>query len=488
MVEGIHQYLAAETLASVERRQQLWHLDYSSFAAYEASIAANRERFRNAIGVIDSRVEQVTVVFQAASPASLPVAATDRYKVFNVTWPVLDRLDGEGLLLQPNDPPIAHVVALPDADWSPEMLAGLATGIPLEAQFGRLLAEQGCSVLIPALINRDCTWSANPKIDRFTNLTHREYIYRMSYELGRHPIGFEVQKVLAAVDWFTKTASSVPVAVFGYGEGGLLALYSAACDTRIATTAVSGYFQPRENVSKEPLYRNVWTLLHEFGDAELSWLIAPRTLIIEASMGPEIPAPPPAGKGRSPAAAPGALVSPRISDVRSEFERAQPVFQKLGVAQRLSLVGNGDGHPGSKAVLEKFLQGCGFHHRLQESAAPAHDFRTGFDPAVRLHNQFTQMVNLCQALIFESEAVRTEFWSKADASSVETWQNSTAFYKRYLWEECLGKLSPPSTTVAAQTRKIYEESGWTGYEVFLPLWQDVFAYGILLKPAAMESR
>ena len=34
-----------------------------------------------------------------------------------------------------------------------------------------------------------------------TNQPHREWIYRQAYHMGRHVIGYEVQKVLAAVDW-----------------------------------------------------------------------------------------------------------------------------------------------------------------------------------------------------------------------------------------------------------------------------------------------
>ena len=62
--------------------------------------------------------------------------------------------------------------------------------------------------------------------------------------------------------------------------------------------------QSREEVWKEPIYRNVWALLHEFGDAEIASLIAPRTLIVEASQGVEIDGPPPVRDGRS-GAAPG---------------------------------------------------------------------------------------------------------------------------------------------------------------------------------------
>ena len=184
-----------------------------------------------------------------------------------------DGLEGEGLLLQPEGKPVARVVAIPDADWTPEMLAGLAAGIPPEAQFARRLVENGCQVMIPVLINREDTFSGIPGIS-MTNEPHREWIYRMAYEVGRHIIGFEVQKVLAAVDWFASEngASPLPIGVMGYGEGGLLALYSGAIDSRIDATVVSGYFQQREELWKEPIYRDVWGLVREFGDAELASL------------------------------------------------------------------------------------------------------------------------------------------------------------------------------------------------------------------------
>src|SRR5215470_16168827 len=110
----------------------------------------------------------------------------------------------------------------------------------------------------------------------------------MAYEIGRHIIGYEVQKVLAAVDWFTQCPRHEQSQVMAYGEGGLLALYSAAADTMIDAACESGYFHPRERPWQEPLYRNVWSLLETFGDAELAALIAPRTLMVEASRGPAI--------------------------------------------------------------------------------------------------------------------------------------------------------------------------------------------------------
>ena len=488
MVEGLHGYLLQQTNASVETRASWWKRDYSSPAAYEGSVEPNRERFRQIMGLIDARVPFSAPHLEITLGSPSVVATGEGFKIASVRWPVLEGVDAEGLLLEPAGVPWARVVALPDADWTPEMLVGLAPGIPAEAQFARRLAENGCLVIVPTLINRGDEWSGNAQLGKSTNLTHREFIYRMAYEIGRHIIGYEVQKVLAAVDWLSQCKPSRPVAVMGYGEGGLLALYCAAADPRIQTACVSGYFQAREGMWQEPIYRNVWSLLQEFGDAELAALIAPRTLVVEASRGVEIAGPPPATEGRSASAASGRLASPPLADVQSEVKRAQPAFERLGAREHLALVlsGDGQGEPGSDNALRVFLGSLGASSALKRLAPAPRDLRVGFDPAVRHHRQFNQLVDFTQRAVMECEAVRKKFWTKADASSVEKWQQSTAFYRCFLWEEIIGKLPPPSQPLAAQTRKIYDEANWTGYEVLLPLWPNVFAYGILLLPKSMK--
>jgi len=64
-------------------------------------------------------------------------------------------------------------------------------------------------------------------------------------------------------------------------------MYSSAVDPRIDATLISGYFGPRDSLWQEPLYRNIWGLLDEFGDAEIATLIAPRKMIVEYTRYPE---------------------------------------------------------------------------------------------------------------------------------------------------------------------------------------------------------
>ncbi|MGC8793405.1 MAG: alpha/beta hydrolase family protein [Bryobacteraceae bacterium] len=463
MVEGIHRYLDRAIAEAAARRP-----------------APNRERLRKVLGVVDARVARPVLRPDATLEQPALVARGRGYRAIAVRWPVMGAMEGEGLLLEPERPPVARVVALPDADCTPEMVAGVASGLPLEAQFARRLAESGSLVLVPVLIDRRDEFSANPAIGRRTNQPHREFIYRMAYEAGRHIIGYEVQKVLAAVDWFAGSAPRRPIGVAGYGEGGLIALAAAALDERIDAALVSGYFGPREGMWQEPIYRNVWRYLGDFGDAGVAGLVAPRALIVEAARAPEVAGPPPESKDRR-GAAPGRIVTPSLEEARKEVERARRHFERAGAAGRLQFV-PGSQHPGSEAALGAFLGALGVHGGLREAGpAPVAARRLG-DPRERQRRQFEQMVEFTQAAVRRSESVRKQFWQRADKSSLEAWAKSTEWYRRYFWEEVIGRLPDPSEPLAAETRRIYDEPRWMGYEVLLPVWPDVFAYGILLVP------
>jgi dienelactone hydrolase len=485
MVDGINDYLVHLASGSPGMRAALWKRDYSSVENYERSIAPNRERLKKIIGAVDQRVPLVSMELVATLSTPALVANGQGYKVYAVRWAVMEGVTAEGLLLDPDRPPVARVVAIGDADWTPEMLAGMAPGVEPAAQFARRLAESGCQVIVPTLIDRTDTWSGIPGI-KMTNQPHREWIYRMAYEVGRHIIGYEVQKVLAAVDWFTREnlSHSTPIGVVGYGEGGLLAFYSAALDPRIRAAAVSGYFQAREEVWKEPVYRDVWGLLHEFGDAEIASLIAPRGLIVEASRGPQIEGPPPATRERAGATPNGHLATPPMESVRSEIESAHGLLALLKSADRIHLVvsSNGRGLPGSDAALQTLLGSLDPKARIRASGSLPKDLRNGFDPSLRLHRQFQELVDFTQMLVRRSPVQRAKFWSTADASSPESWKETTQSHRDYIWSEVIGRLPAPGVPANPRTRQIYDEPKFRGYEVMLDVWPGVFAYGILLVP------
>jgi len=263
-----------------------------------------------------------------------------------------------------------------------------------------------------------------------------------------------------------------------------LAFYSAALDPRIGAAAVSGYFQAREEVWKEPIYRDVWGLLHEFGDAEIASMIAPRALIVEASRGPQVDGPPRPTRERSGATPNGRLTTPPLESVRSEVERAHRFLGSLKGGDRIRLVVSGDGRglPGSDAALQAILESLDVKAGLRSSRTAPKDLRKGFDPSVRLHRQFQELVDFTQMLVRRSPVERAKFWSTADASSPERWKQSTQSHRDYIWSEVIGRMPAPSVPANPRTRQIYDEPKYRGYEVMLDVWPGVFAYGILLVP------
>ncbi len=497
MVEGIHKYLIQATADSLNDRPGFWRRDFTSARAYEDSVALNREHLRKIIGAVDPRVPAPWLQIISASPALVEVARNSRFKAYAVRWEVCSAatgdngaLEGEGLLLEPVGPARARVVAVPDAGWTPEAAAGLAPGVPDAGQFARRLAESGCQVIVPVLIDRSDKWSEIAGV-KTTNQPHREWIYRMAFEVGRHIIGFEAQKILAAVDWFEgeNKSNPLPVGVFGYGEGGLLALYAGALDPRIRATGVSGYFHSRQQLWKEPIYRDVWGLLREFGDAELAGLIAPRALVVEACASPVVDGPPPATGDRANVACPnGTLTTPRLDDVRQEVARAREIFDKLNVGEQLKLAvsDEGNGPPGLADALTGFLSALGVASGLRQPGRsprePLRDLRGTYDPESRLHRQFDQMVGFTQGLIRQAARRREEFWASGDTSTIGRWKETTAPQRRYIWEEVVGRLPAPTMPPDPQTRLIYDTAALAGYEVVLDVWPAVFAYGILVLP------
>src|SRR5207237_10354717 len=114
-----------------------------------------------------------------------------------VYWPVVGYVHGEWLLLVPKGKKVADVIAIPDADVTPEQITGLMPGVPAESQYACRLAESGCRVLVPVLIDRKMKKRHAPDSTSGANLTSREFLYRSAFELGRHLIGYEVREVLA---------------------------------------------------------------------------------------------------------------------------------------------------------------------------------------------------------------------------------------------------------------------------------------------------
>ena len=490
MVAGIDKFLLREINRSPAGRDLFWKRDFSSRDAYEKSVAPNRERLRTMLGAVDERVRVTALEFVETTDAPSLLAETPLFRAYAVRWPVFDGVHGEGIWLQPKPgaTPAARVVAIPDADQTPEMLAGLAAGGPDAVPFAKRLAENGCEVLILTLVDRTDTHSGSARLKRFTNQPHREWIYRQSFEVGRHLIGYEVQKVMGAVDWFVSQNQTLnqkaPIAVVGYGEGGLIALHAAALDLRVQGALVSGYFDARERVWEEPIYRNVIGLLREFGDAEIASLVAPRALIVEHSQAPKIEGPPKPHDGRG-GAAPGKWDGPEFNSADAEVLRAQKLAGpfKTFITHVHGNEGRTLGPCGDQAMLE-ILKALGSDRKLLAPTGKlSSDARAKFDPAGRQRRQVEELVGHTQRILRDSERQRdAAFWKPIQAKSADAWAVAAPAVRSNLWDDVLGRLPAATLPANARSRKIYDKEKWTGYDVMLDVWPDVFAWGVLLLP------
>ncbi|MBI3823859.1 MAG: dienelactone hydrolase family protein, partial [Planctomycetes bacterium] len=493
MVDGIHRYLDKQTVLAEKNRAQYWKPDFTSVDGFNASVKPNRERFQKMIGAIDTRVTPVTMTKIATVEQASLVADTKRYKVYAVRWTVLPGMNAEGLLLEPTQPVRSGIakalpcaIAIPDADWTPEQLVGVAAGVPKEAQFARTLAESGYRVIVPTLISRSAEYSGSNRINAFTNQPHREFVYRMSYQMGRHVIGYEVQKVRAAIDWLAM--SKTPIEVWGYGEGGLIALYTAALDTRITSTNISGYVNNRNDLHKEPIYRNVFGLLKEFGDAELLMLAgAPngaRKVNVEYTKEPAISGPPTPAKGRRGGAAPGSLNFTDPKAMALEYEK----FRKTTSFAGRSLV-TLEAKPFAD-LMDPPIDADSLKRTKQraEWTTEPKELRLNFEPDPRQKRQFDEAVDFTQNQLGPAVRERQKnTWVKLDTKSLDHLKKSQEPLRKHFHEHIIGKLPESKAPLNPRTRLLYETPKYKAYEVVLDLNEDVICHGILLVPTGIKS-
>ncbi|SCD19157.1 Hypothetical protein PSM36_0323 [Proteiniphilum saccharofermentans] len=483
IIDGVRLFHEKRLKYLKSQRERYWNRDLSTEEAYSTSIELNRKNFRNILGAIDKR-EPVSMT------RTNKVAETVKYTVSEVywtvlkeiiprpalqDWPALDvpkKIFGEGLLLEPKEKSKGFVIAIPDANQEPEALIGTKEGIDYHSQFARRLVENGYTVAIPVVIDRSNRWS------RGTDRSSRSWLYAQTHEMGRTVTGYEIQKMEALIDWFDQQrGKDQKIGIAGYGEGGLLAFYTSALDTRVEATLVSGYFAPREEIWKEPIYRNVWGLLKEFGDAEIASLIAPRSLIIEYSQVPFYDGNKNNGNKIEP---PGELWTHTFIEVESEFHR---IFSLTGnIGKRVLLKNDLDQTLpfGSQKAINTLIHLMGNENPRPLSDEIPDDLRTNFDFTARMGRMVEQMVGHTQLLLRDSEYVRDEF--------VQEWKNNDQEQLRtFFKEEMVGWTYQDFLPINPRTRQIEDQPGYVCYEVILDVLPNIEMWGILLIPKSIKQ-
>jgi cephalosporin-C deacetylase-like acetyl esterase len=426
-----------------------------------------REKLKAALGMVDERVPvtALELVGDTATPALL--LENELCRVFRVRWPVFAGVHGEGIYVQPKGRPNARVIYLPDADGTPEKLVD------------EWLLTTGCEVIIPALVSRGTEFSTNEAFAVKTNVPHREWVYRQSYELGRHLIGYEVQKALAVVGWYKAQPEQVPVLIAGVGEGAMQALHAAAIDERIDCVYSMGYFAPRESLWQEPIERNVFGLLRDFGDAEVASLIAPRPLV-QHLFYPNYVVKMEASQGVRAIAAPGKLAAPNLAAFNAEIARAKslaPTSRLLAATQETN----------NEQIIRHLLPQTAADAALKSLKITGAVISLKPD-ATRQKRLVRELEAFTQRLLVTTEMERKEqFWNKLPLKSLPEYEAHTAPERERFWNEVIGRLPDPNLPVNAKSRLVRETEKVRIYEVTMDVWEDVFAWGWLCLPKDLKQ-
>lgn len=484
LVDGVDRFLLKELNKSIQKRFALWPkpnesaLKTADHSAYEAAIQPLREELRGRIGMIDARVKCEAFTIQSnVGPVdgdSIWVAANETCKVVSVRWRVFDGVDATGLLVVPNGEIRFSAVVVPDAGQTPERLCGFDETSSLVALE---LAARGGVVVIPDVIRRDRE-ARNGR----AKLTDQEFLYRSAFVLGRHVIGYQVQEISAAFDALLATYGKKPTLIAGWGEGGSLALFAAAVDTRIQTACISGHFGPREGIWSEPIHRNVHGLLNHFGDAQLAAMIAPRTLIVDAVPGPNVDI---AGEG----GAPGKLSGPSFEQAQLEWENAETLLRPWQLSSRNQLVKPTEVIANESGTSLKAIQlsvkaiGINQPSEISKTLRPA-IWKAAYVSAeeARRIDTVSKWNRFQQAILERSATERDQYWRNLDTKSPENFAESIKPYYEFFRKETIGDWEWESVPLRPRTRLIYDEPKWLGYEVVLDVHDDVIAYGTLLIP------
>ena len=268
----------------------------------------------------------------------------------------------------------------------------------------------------------------------------------------------------------------------------MVAFYAAAIDTRINAILVSGYFDSREDVWSQPIYRNVWSLLKRFGDAEIASLILPRKLIIEHSDAPTM------------ADHKGDSKTPTFESVQREVARIHafadgegPVFVH--------------GEKGATVAAFSGESANAFITALGADAAEKpvermHDHRFAFDSDARNQRTVQQIENHVQGLVRKSEHVRDKFmlydvmpelnnnrWSTEKRHPIhesKKFIEGAKEFRRKFNEEGIGTFDEDLLPFNARSRVVKETDKWIAYDIVLDVYDELIAWGVLVLPKDMK--
>ena len=90
-------------------------------------------------------------------------------------------------------------------------------------------------------------------------------------------------------------------------------------------------------------------------------------------------------------------------------------------------------------------------------------------------------------LLAQSPYTRLQFFAQLDSSSIEAHGRTIEHYREYFRDNVIGHFDDDLLPPNPRSRRVFDRPNWTGYEVVLDVFPDVFAFGILLVPKDLKA-
>lgn len=317
----LEDYLVREIVDGYPDRQDAqWDRDYSSVEAFEASVAPNRERWRDALGTFEATTTD-------PDGRESPFLNTES---FTATWITLRLFEDAPLRARaivgvPTDVdgPVPLVICAHGAGSSPEKMFGYDDPRTLYKALGRELLEAGYAVMAPVDIQGD---------------EERKEFEVLFETIGKTVWGYEAFKNEQLVEYLSGFAEidTDRLGMWGLSMGGAATMFQLAYNTDIDVGICAGFFNERlsKHVKTENRYGNFrpahesahfyfpgW--FREFADRDLVSLICPRPFMVQEG------------------ALDGIHWEPYLL---AEWERAAAHYDRLDLADRAEFVYHDGGH------------------------------------------------------------------------------------------------------------------------------------------------
>lgn len=364
------------------------------------------------------------------APERTALGETAEYSAALVSWPLL-RMGTQpptrgsvatvvrcyGILLEPKGTGRRPaVIVVPDAMQSAADIAGLTGRAPEDAQIARYLAKAGYVVFAPFLTQRRAF--SQPWLE------DRLWLMRLGYQTGRHIVGAELIQVGSILD-FLSTLPSVDASrlgIAGHGQGGIMALYGAALDTRLRAAISSGYLDDSRPDWEQPEDRMLWKARSYFSSEQIA-----------------------------------ALVHPRVLHASAQLDAT------------------------ALAHLDDSLKPLPPAPRQTAAAAPAMDL----EKVSEIYNaQFSQWQAFFRNMALEAADSLQTRW-KPDYSSSAAYQRSLTD-KREAYFDLIGRYPAATGPLETKSVQVYDRPGFTGYRLSVRVYDGVHACGILLVPKGLK--